>query len=49
MDPFNDNLIAIACDDGKVVLHDIRESSSTGDPSDIIALGAYQVLWKILL
>ncbi|CAH0395887.1 unnamed protein product [Bemisia tabaci] len=29
MDPFNDNLIAIACDDGKVVLHDIRESSST--------------------
>lgn len=30
MDPLNDNVFASACDDGRVLIWDIREPSTTG-------------------
>ena len=32
VDPINDNVFASACDDGRVLIYDIREPPSTGRP-----------------
>jgi len=32
IDPINDNVFASACDDGRVLIYDIREPPSTGRP-----------------
>ena len=50
VDPINDNVFASACDDGKVVLYDIRASPAEGSFITMLALqkASFRLTVKII-